>query len=259
MHNVLGTFVVGRAREADIRIQDDGISRLHARVEMGPDEAVIEDLGSTNGSFVNGQRIERCELHDGDKIQFGGATILKFTFQDEIEEAFQRRMFESASRDGLTGLYNRRFLLARLQSEFAFAARHETPLSLIIFDIDHFKNVNDTFGHLAGDHVLVAVGQLVTPMIRAEDVFGRFGGEEFVIISRSAAPPFPDTVAERVRASVERCDFAHDGKVIHVTLSLGIARMPHPETKALGDLLGRADRAMYEAKAAGRNCVAQAD
>jgi diguanylate cyclase (GGDEF)-like protein len=258
MYNLLGTLVVGRGREADIRIQTDGISRQHARVKVGPDSVVLEDLGSTNGSFVNGERIESCELQDGDKIQFGSSTILKFTYQDDIEEDFQRQMFESASRDALTGLYNKRFLIERLHSEFAYAIRHKSQLSIVIFDIDHFKKINDTYGHLAGDYVLSTLGRVVTPMIRAEDVFARFGGEEFVIMSRSTDPPSAESVAERVRSGVDRYKFEHEGNVIHVTVSLGIACIPHPDAKLPEDILARADKALYEAKRQGRNKVVQA-
>jgi len=257
MYNLVGTLIVGRGREAGIRVQTDGISRQHARIKVGPGSVVLEDLGSTNGSFVNGERIVKCELKDGDKIQFGSSTILKFTYQDDIEEDFQRQMFESASRDALTGLYNKRFLLERLQSEFAFALRHKAQLSLLIFDIDHFKRINDTYGHLAGDYVLSTLGQIITPMIRAEDILARFGGEEFVIMSRSTNPPSIAAVAERVRAGVERFPFVHDGKTLRVTVSLGIAGMPHDAIKTSEDLLGSADRALYEAKGSGRNRVVQ--
>src|ERR1044071_7740388 len=154
MYNLQGTLLIGRGRDADIRIQGDGISRQHARMKVGADGVQFEDLGSTNGSFVNGERVERVALQDGDKIQLGTATILKFNYQDEIDEDFQRQMVEPASRDALTQVYNKRFFIERLNSEFAYATRHKALLSLIIFDIDHFKRINDTHGHLAGDYVL---------------------------------------------------------------------------------------------------------
>jgi two-component system cell cycle response regulator len=259
MYNLQGTLVLGRGRDADIRVQGDGISRQHARMKVGPEAVEFEDLGSTNGSFVNGERVARCALQDGDKIQLGSATILKFTYQDEIDEDFQRQMFESASRDALTQVYNKRFFLERLHSEFAFSIRHNALLSLIIFDIDHFKAINDTYGHLAGDYVLATLAKTVVPMIRSEDVFARYGGEEFVIMSRSTDPPSAGVVSERVRQHVEKYAFEYEAKRIPVTVSLGLAGMPHREIKAPEDLLARADKALYEAKRAGRNRLVKAD
>ncbi len=259
MYNMQGTLVIGRGRDADIRIQGDGISRQHAKIRVANDGVQFEDLGSTNGSFVNGERAQTCPLQDGDKIQLGSATILKFTYQDEIDEDFQRQMFESASRDALTQIYNKRFFLERLHSEFAFSVRHKAMLSLIIFDIDHFKQINDTHGHLAGDYVLGELAKTVVPMIRSEDVFARYGGEEFVIMSRSTDPPSAAVVSERVRQTVERYRFEYEGKRIAVTVSLGMAGMPNPDIKAPEDLLARADRALYEAKRSGRNRMVCAD
>ena len=259
MYNMQGTLVIGRGRDADIRIQGDGISRQHAKIRVGNEGVQFEDLGSTNGSFVNGERAQRCELQDGDKIQLGSATILKFTYQDTIDEDFQRQMFESASRDALTQVYNKRFFLERLHSEFAFSVRHKALLSLIIFDIDHFKQINDTHGHLAGDYVLATLAKTVTPMIRSEDVFARYGGEEFVIMSRSTDPPSAAVVSERVRQAVERHRFEYEGKRLSVTVSLGMAGMPNADIKAPEDLLARADRALYEAKRGGRNRMVCAD
>jgi diguanylate cyclase (GGDEF)-like protein len=137
--------------------------------------------------------------------------------------------------------------------------RHKALLSLIIFDIDHFKQINDTYGHLAGDYVLATLAKNVTPMIRSEDVFARYGGEEFVIMSRSTDPPSAHVVSERVRQHVERYKFEYEGQRIAVTVSLGLAGMPHGDIKAPEDLLARADKALYEAKRGGRNRVISAD
>jgi diguanylate cyclase (GGDEF)-like protein len=260
LYNIQSELVIGRGRETDIRIQGDGISRQHAKIRVAADGVHFEDLNSTNGSFVNGERVQGlCPLQDGDKIQLGSATILKLTFQDAIEEGFQRQMFESASRDALTGIYNKRFFVERLSSEFAFAVRHHAMLSLIIFDIDHFKRINDTYGHLAGDHVLATLAKLLSPVVRSEDVFARYGGEEFVIMSRSTDPPSASAVSERVRQRVESYSFEFEGKSIPVTVSLGSAGMPHPDIKTPDDLIARADKALYEAKRGGRNRVVSAE
>ena len=256
MYSLFGTLSIGRGRDADIRIQGDGISRQHARIHVNPAGVVLEDLGSTNGSFVNGERVvDQCPLNDGDKIQLGGTTILKLTYQDDIDEDFQRQMFESASRDALTQIYNKRFFVERLHSEHAFSTRHTAALSLVMFDIDHFKRINDTYGHLAGDHVLAALAKSVAPIVRSEDVFARYGGEEFVILSRSTDPPSAAVVAERVRAAVEAQQFEYEGTPISVTVSVGVAAAPHNDIKAPEDLVARADKALYEAKRSGRNRV----
>jgi diguanylate cyclase (GGDEF)-like protein len=259
LYNVQGELVIGRGRETDIRIQGDGISRQHAKIRVAADGVHFDDLGSTNGSFVNGEKVQKAILHDGDKIQLGSATILKLTFQDAIEEGFQRQMFESASRDALTGIYNKRFFVERLSSEFAFAVRHNALLSLIIFDIDRFKDINDNYGHLAGDHVLASLARLLSPVVRSEDVFARYGGEEFVIMSRSTDPPSASVVSERVRQRVESHSFEFEGKSIPITVSLGVAGMPHPDIKTPDDLIARADKSLYEAKRGGRNRVVSAE
>src|SRR5262249_35562882 len=158
-----------------IRIEDEGVSRKHARLTTNGTEVHLEDLGSANGTFVNEQPLKvRRLLEDGDKIKLGSTTIIKFSYSDEIEESFQRRMFEAALRDGLTRAYNKKYLLERLDKELAFSLRHGTPLTLFLLDADHFKSVNDTFGHPAGDAVLVALAAIVQDTIRKEDVFARY-------------------------------------------------------------------------------------
>jgi two-component system, cell cycle response regulator len=255
MYDIKGTPVVGRGREADIRMQGDGISRKHVRLRVTGDKVFLEDLGSTNGTFVNGERVTTRLLEDGDKIQVGTSTILKFSYHDEMDEDFQRQMFESASRDVLTQAYNKRFLLEQLQSEYAYAARHGTELSLLLFDIDHFKRINDTHGHPAGDYVLSQLARIVVPTIRTEDIFARYGGEEFVILSRTTNRAAAQIVAERVRKVIEQHEFVFEGKKIPVTVSLGIAAMPDRSIGSSEALVGVADKALYDAKRGGRNRV----
>lgn len=258
LFDLAGEQIIGRGREADIRLQGDGISRAHAKLTVVGGKVRIEDLGSTNGSWVNGAKMTIHELHDGDKIQIGSTTILKFSYHDALDEGFQRQMFESASRDVLTQIYNKRFFSERLQSEFAYAQRHKVALSLILFDLDHFKKVNDTYGHLAGDYVLSRLTRVVLPALRTEDVFARYGGEEFAILSRSTNPPSASIVAERVRTLVESHTFEFEHRKIPMTVSIGLAAMPHPAIATPDDLIALADKALYEAKRAGRNRVVHA-
>src|SRR5258708_6317614 len=175
---------LGRGDRTDVRIVDDGVSREHAAVAREGGKIVLLDLDSTNGTFCNGTRVPRQELVDGDKISIGSSTILKFTYQDRVDEQYQKQLFESALRDGLTNTFNRRYFLDRLHGELRFAVRHGKPVALLFVDIDHFKKINDVHGHQAGDHVLAGVARVMMTTIRAEDVLSRYGGEEFAIICR---------------------------------------------------------------------------
>jgi diguanylate cyclase (GGDEF)-like protein len=247
--------VVGRGDKADIRLVDDGISREHIRLVTESGQVWLEDLGSTNGTYCNGERVERRQLAEGDKILLGSTTILKFTYQDRLEEAFQRRMSESALRDGLTRAYNKRYFSERLELEVQHALRHDSPLSLVFIDIDHFKQINDVHGHPAGDQVLTQLATVIMSMLEEEEVFARYGGEEFAIIARGTGTREAKALSERVRVSVESHPFAFAGNRIPVTISVGIARAPGPGIADMADLIAGADRAMYEAKRAGRNRV----
>src|SRR6185503_10616260 len=166
-----GIAVIGRAPNVELRVEDDGISRTHARIRAETVRAWVEDLKSRNGTFVNGTRITATtELHDGDKIQVGRGTVIRFGFQDDLDESFHENLMSSALRDGLTKLFNKRYFLERLDSELKFALRHESPLSLLMLDLDHFKRINDTFGHLFGDTVLSTVASTLSRAARNEDV-----------------------------------------------------------------------------------------
>lgn len=255
LYPLKGHMTIGRGRDADITLVGDGISRKHVAIECDGDTITLQDLGSTNGCFVNGDRVKRYVLQDGDRIQLGTKTILRFAYADSIDEDFQRQMFVSASRDSMTGVYNKRFFLERLSGEFGYAQRHGAPLGLIMFDLDHFKQVNDVHGHLAGDHVLSAVCEHVTPKIRNEDVFARYGGEEFVILCRATAVEACAKLAERIRVTVDDNAYEYEGRQIPVTISLGIASMPREGVSEAKDLIALADSALYEAKHAGRNCL----
>ncbi len=248
-------IVLGRGQGADIQLLDEGISRKHARIRMDGSDMVVEDLESRNGTFANGQRVGKHVLRDGDKIQVGSTTILKFTYHDHLDETFQRQMYESALRDGLTKAFNKKYFLDRIESEFRFAKRHRVPLSVILFDIDHFKKINDTAGHLAGDQVLAALARKVAETIRTEDVFARYGGEEFAVICRAIEMPGATVFAERLRVAIEKTEFPFAGQIIPVTISLGVAGLPQVDTNEPMGLVSAADDALYKAKNGGRNRV----
>jgi diguanylate cyclase (GGDEF)-like protein len=247
--------VIGRGPKVTLRLNDDGVSREHCEIVVEGQRVVLRDLGSTNGTFCNGVRVDRRELTDGDKIMVGSTSILKFTYHDYLDEVFQRQMYESALRDGLTKVFNRRYFTDHLEKEFAYAVRHETPLALIFIDIDHFKQINDTHGHPAGDAVLADLSALLTTLLRTEDVLARFGGEEFAVLCRGTDLPSCEIVAERLRSAVERRAFEASGTRVPVTISVGIAAVPNPAIKDYGEFLAAADQAMYQAKRSGRNRV----
>ena len=248
--------VLGRGDKTDVRVLDDGVSREHAAIERDGGKMVLADLRSTNGTFCNGDRVERHDLVDGDKISIGATTILRFTYQDHVDEHYQKKLFESALRDGLTSTFNRRYFVDRLHTEIRFALRHEKSLALLFVDIDHFKKINDQYGHVAGDVVLSGVARVMTETLRSEDVLARYGGEEFAVICREIDGEGAVALGERLRKAVEEHKFEHEGRVIPVTISVGAAAGRKIEdTQAF---VAAADAAMYEAKRAGRNRVRQA-
>ena len=229
-----GETTLGRSNRADVRIDDDSISRLHAKVFLNGQDIQIEDLGSSNGTLVNGEKVERNVLRDGDK-------------------SFVQKMYDAALRDPLTKAFNKKYLIDQLGQEVSYARRHRTKLSFILFDLDHFKRVNDTYGHVAGDHVLVQTASLVQALLRNEDVFARYGGEEFCVVLRGIALEDAGLIAERMRATVEAHVYRCDETELRVTTSVGVA-----EYDGQGEpvaLIEAADSALYAAKAAGRNRV----
>ena len=254
-----GEAVIGRAPNAAIRVVDDGVSRNHARIRHDSSGLFLDDLESRNGTYVNGARLSGSTvLREGDKIQVGRTTVLRFAYHDDLDESFHENLVSSALRDPLTKLFNRRYLLDRLDSELKFARRHNTPLSLLMLDLDHFKRINDTQGHLAGDAVLTNLATVLTKAVRNEDVVARFGGEELAIILRAipAEPAF--SLAERLRKHVEQTVTRYDGRELRATVSIGVAGYPSTQAETIEELMEAADRALYRAKHDGRNRVARA-
>lgn len=256
MHKIDGPeVVIGRAVSAQVRLNDDGISRRHCRVLSIGGQVIIEDLGSANGTLVNGEMVQHHPLKEGDKIRLGATTTLKFTYQDKLDESFQQQMIDAALRDGLTRTYNKKFFQDRLETEFAYARRHRTMLSLVMFDVDYFKRVNDNYGHLAGDAVLVHLARITQATIRTEDVLARYGGEEFAVICRGIALLNAGVLGERLRARVEQENFDYQGTRLPVTISVGVAALPEANVALSSELVRDADSALYEAKRSGRNRV----
>jgi diguanylate cyclase (GGDEF)-like protein len=216
----------------------------------------LKDNGSTNGSFVNDVRISSAkQLNDGDRVQFGLSTVLRFSLADADELAALERVYNAAIKDGLTGIFNRKYLEERLDAEIAYAVRQATALSIAILDVDHFKKVNDTFGHLGGDAVLKRVAEVLGEALRTEDVLARYGGEEFVVIARGLTAPQAVLMADRVRQQVAATEVAFEDKAIKVTISAGVASLVCSAKPDKASLLGTADGRLYRAKEGGRNRV----
>lgn len=250
------TVVIGREDDCDIIIDDQGVSRNHCRLVRRDHGFEVEDGGSTNGTYVNYRRIERAPLRDGDRIRLGQRTIVRFALHDEVEEAYQRNLYEAAVRDPLTGAYNKRYFLDRLEEEFAFAARHATSLSLLVLDVDHLGAINEEYGHPVGDSVL---GQLVVAMrarSRAEDVFARLEGGLFGILARGIQARQAHAFGERLRTLVAGHAFQDAIATLALTVSVGTATLKPPASKnSSAELMAEAEAALRTAKQSGRNRV----
>jgi two-component system cell cycle response regulator len=250
--------VLGRSDLVDFRVEDPDVSRKHVRVFRGSDGAFLaEDMGSTNGTFLNGHRVESVVLQPGDRLQCGPNLILRFGVSDDVEEELHRRMYESSTRDFLTRVFNRRYLMDRLASEVAHARRHKTTLAALMIDLDRFKAVNDRHGHAVGDVVLRAVAARVSRLIRIDDIFGRYGGEEFVLLARSTSHGDAAHLAERILRVISDLEIPADDVSIQITASIGVASLGELDLAAgPAELLAKADARLYRAKREGRNRIA---
>jgi two-component system cell cycle response regulator len=253
--NAQGTLI-GRSEQAHVTLVDEGASRSHARILCKDGHYELEDLGSTNGSFIDGQRVGgRVALIDGARIQIGN-TLLRFSLQDQIELDASRRVYDASVRDSLTGMLNRRYFEERMAGEFCYAARHGSALSVLLIDVDHFKRINDSHGHQAGDEVLREVANQLRAAVRAEDVAARYGGEEFAVLARGIDVSAARVLAERLRTCVERASIQWRDKRLSVTVSVGFAHNHAGSAVSKPDqLLAAADQALYAAKSGGRNRI----
>ncbi|MCK6547479.1 diguanylate cyclase [Myxococcota bacterium] len=243
---------IGRAPECDVFLDDEGVSRHHAKIIRQEDTLIVMDLGSTNGTYCEGERIQVLTLDDGMKVQVGTATILQFRYQDQRELQFHAQMQTFKTHDPMTEAYNKRAFLTEIDKEAGFAKRHGQPLSLVMFDLDHFKRVNDTYGHQAGDLVIRSVARKVGQTIRKEDIFARYGGEEFALLLRNTSLEGAFIIAERIRRAIEDLEILHNGRRIPCTISMGVAKLDADAGRAT-DLIEAADEQLYQAKKKGRN------
>jgi len=201
---------------------------------------------------VNGYKVDEIALNDSDKIQFGTSTVMKFANQDSLETEFQMNLYESSVKDPLTNSFNKRYFQDRLQRELSFSIRHGSNIALLMIDIDFFKKVNDTYGHLAGDAVLKEISRKINHKLRNEDIFCRYGGEEFALIVRGCNYEQVVIIAERIRLLIANSPIEWNSTLISVSVSIGGALLG--DCKTAEELVAVADKKLYEAKNGGRNC-----
>ncbi len=256
--------ILGRALEADVRVNDTRVARQHAKITSATDigaaetRYIITDLSSPNGTFLNGEKIVQETLHNGDKITIG-QHILRFDLLDEIDREYQHQIRRLLAHDDLTGLLSSRSFFSELRREAGRARQNALPFCVLMMDIDHFKNVNDTYGHLTGSKTIEEIGMCITSTLRNGDVAARFGGEEFAAFLLDAEINQALVAAERIRQTVEKQQFSviKQGKpsgIHHVTMSLGVSSYPTDSEDPI-ELVEMADSALYRAKHLGRNMV----
>jgi two-component system, cell cycle response regulator len=247
-------YTLGRDEGNHIVVDLDNVSRRHARILVRQGRMFVEDLGSTNGTYLNDQEVRQPQpLRSGDLIKVGGS-IFKFLDGDNIETQYHETIYTLTIADGLTGISNKRYFLEYLEREMGRSHRYHRSLSLMMFDIDHFKKINDVHGHLAGDHVLRELAQSVKRLVRREQCFARYGGEEFALVMPEDGPDKARLFAEKIRKLIEEKTFMFEDKEIPVSISIGVADMTADMTEPT-QFIKVADANLYRAKKAGRNRV----
>jgi two-component system cell cycle response regulator len=246
--------VIGRDAECDICINDPSVSRRHAAFRPEPEGYSVVDLNSTNGTSVNKVPVTYCKLKDGDDLRIGNC-IYRYLASGNVEAQYHEELYRLTISDPLTHIPNRRYLLQVLERELLRAGRYRRPLALVLFDVDHFKSVNDRYGHLGGDFTLRALAVAIAAVLRQEGLFARYGGEEFAVVLPEATLEIGLNVAERIRTLVESHAFQYEGSDYSLTVSLGVTASAGNEFVSAEEFLHRADENLYEAKRAGRNRV----
>ena len=247
-------MVVGRSPTNAIVINEQSVSRQHARCFLSDQRVEIQDLGSSNGTYINNTKIsDRQTLQDGDIIRLG-TILLKYFAHDNIDNVFHDKIYRMATIDSGTQIFNKKYLLESLESEFKFSSVYGRPLSVIYFDLDFFKKVNDTYGHSAGDYILKEASSVVASIIRKDDIFGRYGGEEFVILLPNTGIRTAYELAERIRNKIQNHSFEYENHKIRQTISMGVSQS-QKKMKIPKDLLDDADKKLYKSKSTGRNKV----
>ncbi len=252
---VSGTPVsIGRNSQCDVRISNESVSRRHAEIQMTEFGAMIVDLGSTNGVVVNGEKVEEHRLSSGDCVELGNH-VFRYLDGGDFESQYHATIYSMMTRDSLTRAYNRRYLEETLEREVARCKRHMRPIAVIMIDVDHFKAINDSRGHMIGDQVLRGICERLQAAIRPDDVLARFGGEEFAIVLVESDLEHAAETAEKCRLAIEAEPFDTTAGIVPMTISLGVASPNPGDLGSSLELITEADERMYEAKRAGRNRI----
>ena len=250
------SMLVGRSSSAELQIEGDSVSRHHALLVHTGQQVHVSDLDSTNGTFLNNTAVKERVLRDGDMLNVG-RNIFKFLIGSSVENSYHQTLYRLTTTDPLTEAFNKRHFLENLERELSRSIRHNTDLSVMILDIDHFKTLNDTHGHLKGDFVLKELSARIQSQVRQEDLFARFGGEEFVLFMPNTNLAQATHLANMIRLKICEKDFDEESTPLSVTISVGVSSLSEfgDENPASDGLLKLADDRLYEAKAQGRNCV----
>lgn len=248
-------LLIGRGPQATFRVPDEGVSRRHALLVHTRGHYFIQDLDSSNGTFLEGRRVKRAPLMEGDLIQFGPHASFRFCMMDQKQEHAMMRLYEETTVDALTRVSNRRFIDKRFDEELAYALRHQSELAVVLVDVDYFKNVNDRHGHAAGDIVLRCIAEVITDLLRTEDVLARYGGEQFLVLLRGIPHSGASAVAERIRVAVQNAQLRVGRVTLRVTVSASVASLSSCPSNTKEDLIAQVDERLYRAKHQGRNQV----
>ncbi|MCA9173724.1 MAG: GGDEF domain-containing protein [Planctomycetales bacterium] len=247
-------FVIGRVGECDIQVMDESVSRHHAAIRFDGVNYVVSDLGSTNGTFVNDERISEKVLEPEDRIRIG-QQIFKYLAADDIEVQYHHTLYRMVTTDGLTQAHNRQYMEEALERELTRARRHQRPLAMLMMDIDHFKQVNDSHGHLAGDEVLREFSRRARLQLE-DEIFCRYGGEEFAVVAGECDRDTAIALAESIRKAVAEKPFETSDGLLEVTVSIGVVEALTVGCQTVTELMSGADSLLYQAKESGRNQVA---
>ena len=252
-------ITIGRSEDNDIVLHDPRASKHHCEInidmsgDLKVDVITIADMFSTNGTFLNGKVVEHSILQFGDKIGLG-SSILLFNSSDEVEEIYQSTLFDIATIDSLTCLFNRRYILNDMENQVKLAKRYKKHFSLILFDIDDFKIINDSFGHQSGDEYLKLVTAKIYEGLREQDKAGRVGGEEFLVILPETDAKGAEVLANRIRENIENTVLTYKKNRIKATVSAGVMEFSH-ESVGTENVFEIVDAALYKAKEQGKNKV----
>ena len=250
------TITIGRSDEFDIQLADSSCSREQAIIEFNDNnKPVLKDLDSTNGTFVNGAKITEINIEDGDKILLGFSSVFMFAIQDSLESKFQMNLYEFSITDHLTGAFNQKYFLDTLSKAFSYSLRHQSSLGLLMLDIDFFKKINDTYGHIVGDIVLKEFVKRIENNLRNEDILCRYGGDEFAVIVRDFKYGFVKIAAERIRLFFDGRSINCKDHKINISVSIGAATIDNENIATPEDMIELADANLYKAKQSGGNCI----